>query len=167
MLFLFKTYSRLQTIFIRIQRDTSKTLPCQGRFKKIAGQGLVTGKFGHTLPLFVTKIQSSIHTARWTVLLALQDSDMATHSHASHRILKQMAQQLDKRFSEERTSKPGEIQNSPSLRSCSRFSWHEKSSFTLMFTVNVATFPGFRGNCERVSSSFQLKKSPYSFSVLK
>lgn len=36
-----------------------------------------------------------------------------------------------------------------------------------MFTIKVAIFPGFRGNWESVSSSFQLRKFPYSFSVLK
>lgn len=54
----------------------------------------------------------------------------------------------------------------PSLRSWRRFSWHEKSSFTLMLTTKVATFPGWRGNWARVSSRFQLKKSPYSFSTM-
>lgn len=54
----------------------------------------------------------------------------------------------------------------PSLRSWRRFSWHEKSSFTLMLTTKVATFPGCRGNWARVSSRFQLKKSPYSFSTM-
>lgn len=54
----------------------------------------------------------------------------------------------------------------PSLRSWRRFSWQEKSSFTLMLMVKVATFPGCKGNWARVSSSFQLKKSPYSFSTM-
>lgn len=54
----------------------------------------------------------------------------------------------------------------PSLRSWRRFSWHEKSSFTLMLTTKVATFPGCRGNWARVSSRLQLKKSPYSFSTM-
>ena len=53
----------------------------------------------------------------------------------------------------------------PSLRSWRRFSWQEKSSFTLMLMVKVATFPGCKGNWARVSSSFQLKKSPYGFST--
>jgi hypothetical protein len=56
---------------------------------------------------------------------------------------------------------------SPSLRSWRRFSWQEKSSFALMLMVKVATFPGCRGNWASVSSSFQLKKSPYNFSAMR
>lgn len=56
--------------------------------------------------------------------------------------------------------------SSPSLRSWRTFSWQEKSSFALMLTVMVATSPGCRGSWARASSSFQLKKSPYSFSTM-
>jgi len=96
-LFLFKTNWCLQTIYlhkIRMQRDTSKPL-CQERFKKIAGQGPMMGKFGQTITsIVVTKIKSWIHTAHWTVVFALQDANMKIHSHIRHCILKQMAQQL-------------------------------------------------------------------------
>lgn len=133
--------------------------------KILKEQDGLMSKFGQA----VTKIQSSIHNLHWRAASALQVINIKTCSHITRRISKKKGTRTGQLLlsSSQNAAEEDEMKNSPSLRSCRRFSWHEKSSFTLMFTTNVAIFPGLRGNWESVSSSFQLRKSPYSFSVLK
>lgn len=55
--------------------------------------------------------------------------------------------------------------HSPSLRSCSRFSWPEKSNWTLILTVSVTAWPDLRGRWDRASSRSHVKNSPKTFSA--